>query len=103
MIRFRKIPSNERAVDQMVRRMSLFGIETDKAQGLADKAAGIVMAVLYQLDDKIDEATADETDRDMIQQIIFHELNGITMQGLEANAMQGFMSIVQDIINGGKS
>lgn len=97
MIKFHEMPANEAAQKQMVQEMTSFGFKPEDAEKLADSACAIVLAMLRGMDDKVREAVSDETDRTIVQQLILHQLIGISRRGLEVNAVQNLMEILRRI------
>ena len=95
MIRFHNLPSYEKGRDQMVRELNKFGYEGEESHRLADAASSVCISLLRSLDSMIERESTDSTDQTIIQQLVLHQVVGISQRAMEANALEMLVEILK--------
>ena len=70
MIRLKDLPAQEKAMDEIVKKLTLAGYDGEEAQRLTDEASAIAIHFFKTLDDKIDAISTDEEDRAVVQALV---------------------------------
>jgi hypothetical protein len=94
MIEFHNLPTNEVAVQQLVDQLIASGYDRPEAEVLVDKAAVIFLATIRGLDEKIKQTSSDESERTVIQSLIFNQLNRVARVTLEVNMVDEFFRVM---------